>query len=137
MDFEAVVMHYPAAEGLFLSPQFSVKASGKEWSCPDLVALDFSKPQVQVVEVTTAADISGLLGKIAARENQWFNHLRPQLQNRGVIDDSWNFTMRAFVREDCLDKVLRKFHDAEDVRVEAIEHVAFPWRWPWSKFPKD
>jgi len=70
MDFEAVVMHYLAAQGLFLSPQFIIRDGAGEWSCPDFVALDFSRHQVQVVEVTTAYDVSGLIKKIQDKEKQ-------------------------------------------------------------------
>ena len=137
MDFEAVVMHYLAAEGLFLSPQFSVRDdSGGEWSCPDLVALDFSKHQVQVVEMTTASNVSALVEKIRQRENQWFRHLRQQLVTRRAIDGSWSIVVRAFVREENVENVRRVFNGAKDVIVEPIESVTFSWKWPWDRFPK-
>jgi hypothetical protein len=136
MDFESVVMYYLAAEGLFLSPQFSVKdSSGGEWSCPDFVALDFSKREVQVVEVTTAATVSGIVEKLEKREDQWFRHLRPQLARRGVVDESWKYLVRVFVRESNVEMIRQKLSDAEDVVVEPIEKIAFSWKWPWGKFP--
>jgi hypothetical protein len=137
MDFESVVMYYLAAQGLFLSPQFSIRgASGGEWSCPDFVALDFSKHEVQVVEVTVASNVSGLLEKIQDRERQWFQYLRQQLVQRGVIDGSWKLIVRAFVRQDQLEKVRSKFLNAEDVKVEPIEQVTFSWKWPWHEWTK-
>lgn len=136
MDFEAIVMYYLAAEGLFLSPQFSIRNGAGEWSCPDFVALDFPKHQVQVVEVTSAHDVSGLVKKIKDRDKQWFQRLRPQLVQRGAIDDSWRFILRAFVRKDRVEVVQSKFRDAQDVIIESIEDIAFPWKWPWDQWSK-
>ncbi len=137
MDFESVVMYRLAAEGLFLSPQFSIRDdSGGEWCCPDFVALDFGKRQVQVVEVTTASDVANLIEKIKKREQQWFQKLRSQLLRRGVIQDSWSFIVRAFVRQQHVKAIVSNVDGAEDVVVEAIEKVTFAWEWPWDQFPK-
>lgn len=62
-NFESLVMSYLASQGLFLSPQFSIKDGDEEWSCPDFVALDFRKREIQVVEVTTSYNVKGLIQK--------------------------------------------------------------------------
>jgi len=135
MDFEPVVMHYLAAQGLFLSPQFSIpNATVREWSCPDFVALDFIKKQAQVVEVTIADNVRNLVAKIQNRENQWFQPLKSHLLERKVIDPRWCFVVRAFVRGDRFDYVHARFKDDKDVIIERIEDVTFSWKWPWKEW---
>ncbi|MCX7108833.1 MAG: hypothetical protein NTX45_01650 [Proteobacteria bacterium] len=52
MDFESLVLHYLAAKGFFLSPQFSIYAqNGTVWRCPDFVGLDFANKQVNIIEL--------------------------------------------------------------------------------------
>ena len=135
MDFEALVMQYLASQGLFLSPQFSVTGTdGKEWSCPDFVALDFAKRQVQIVEVTTAWDVSNLVKKVGNRDTQWFSLIRAQLLRRKIIDESWSLVVRVFVRKDRSSELTRHFGDARDVSVECLEDIAFSWKWPWNEW---
>ncbi|RPI99391.1 MAG: hypothetical protein EHM36_16065 [Deltaproteobacteria bacterium] len=136
MDFENIVMYYLAAQGLFLSPKFPIKDGGGEWSCPDFVALDFNNHQVQVIEVTTAYDVSGLIAKIQDRNKQWFERLQIQLLKRGVIDTSWKFIVRVFVRKDREDTIRAKFQYEDDVSIEIIEKIAFSWKWPWDEWSK-
>lgn len=97
MDFEAVVMQYLAAKGLFLSPQFSIRDGGREWSCPDFVALDFRQLEIQVIEVSAAYAIHRLVEKLRNCEEQWFKRLRPQLVALGVTDESWECVAYAYV----------------------------------------
>lgn len=96
----------------------------------------FWKTPVQVVEVTTASNIATLIEKIKKREQQWFQKLRPQLLRRGVIQDSWSFIVRAFVRQQNVEAIVRNVDGAEDVVVEPIEKVTFSWEWPWDQFSK-
>lgn len=134
MDFEALVMHYLAAQGLFLMPQFAVSDGGGEWSCPDFVALDFRAHEVQVVEVTTAYDVSGLVEKIQNRETQWFQRLTPQLIALGIPVSDWNNIVRVFVRKDRHGSINAKVSNSRDVRIETLEDIAFPWKWPWGQW---
>jgi hypothetical protein len=134
VDFEALVMHYLTAQGLFLAPQFSVSDHVGEWSCPDFVALDFRQHEIQVVEVTTAYDISGLIKKIYHRDTQWFGRLTPQLISLGVPVSGWKNIVRAFVRKDRYEHMAAKLSSNPDVRIEALEDIAFSWKWPWDQW---
>lgn len=134
MDFEALVMHYLTAQGIFLAPQFSVADGGCEWSCPDFVALDFRAQEVQVVEVTTARNVCGLIKKIQNREAQWFTRLIPQLIALGIPISGWNNIVRVFVRKDRYESIKAKFSGAQDVRIETLEDIAFSWKWPWDQW---
>lgn len=134
MDFESLVMNYLTAQGLFLSPQFSVRDGDGEWSCPDFVALDFRVHEIQVVEVTTAYKVAGLVKKIQNREEQWFRRLRPQLVALGIPVSGWRNVVRIFVRRDRCDYMNSKFASAADVKVEVLEDIAFAWRWPWDEW---
>ena len=67
-----------------------------------------------------------------ARESRWFGPLRRQLQRlRFPIDDEWTFGCRVFVREDAVEYVKSSVTDPIRVTIEALEDVAFPWRWSW------
>lgn len=134
MDFEALVMHYLTAQGLFLAPQFSVSDSGGEWSCPDFVALDFRAHEVQVVEVTAAYDVGGLIEKIQDPETQWFRRLIPQLIALGIPVSGWNNIVRVFVRKDRHESIKAKVSNSREVRIGSLEDIAFPWRWPWDQW---
>jgi len=132
MDFESLVMYFLASEGYFLSPQFSIGVGRSDWSCPDFVALDFTKKRVVVVEVTTAYDVSSLVEKIYNRDQQWFQRLRQILLSRKVVTPEWSFAVRAFVRADRLEYTRAKFTDIPDVTITDIESIAFSWKWPWD-----
>ncbi len=132
MDFESLVMYYLASEGLFLSPQFLIGVGRSDWSCPDFVALDFTKQKVLVVEVTTAYNVSSLIEKIHNRDQQWFQRLRPLLLSRKVVTTEWSFAVRAFVRADRLEYTKAAFSDSPDITITDIESIAFSWKWPWD-----
>ena len=132
MTFEPIIMQYLASQGLFLSPQFSIRVDNREWSCPDFVAIDFLNSEVQVVEVSTAYDINGLVGKIRERESQWFEKLRAQLPTLGVPEKEWKYVVHVFIRSDRKEYIAKEFSGQTDVRITAIEEVAFRWTWPWD-----
>ncbi|MFT4927335.1 MAG: hypothetical protein ACI8WB_003441 [Phenylobacterium sp.] len=138
MEFEQIIMTYLAREGLFLSPQFIVLEKGKEWSRPDFIAINFKKKEIQVVEVTTAQDISRLMAKVADKNNQWFDKLIPQLKSSKVIpnedDNGWTNVVRLFIREDCKQYAEKKVKGNDNVFIEILEDLAFSWKWPWDKW---
>ncbi len=74
--FEFSIATYLTRGGkVFIAPQFSVSGdrAGSEWSCPDIVALNFEnlgRPEVLVVEVATGSNIRGLLEKVRERKTQ-------------------------------------------------------------------
>lgn len=70
MYFEALVMNYLTGQDLFLSPQFSIRDGGREWNCPNFVSLNFRRREIQIVGVTIAYNIIGLIEKIQNREEQ-------------------------------------------------------------------
>ncbi|MEW6777038.1 MAG: hypothetical protein AB1405_12130 [Bdellovibrionota bacterium] len=133
--FEELVMQYLTKNGhahTFVCPQFSIKAeSGKEWSCPDFVALDFKNRQVKVVEVTINSDPRKTLGKkLKQKDGQWINLLRKQLAPLGISEESgWGFGVLAFVREEYVEA----FAGSDGISVVGIETIAVPWKWDWSE----
>jgi hypothetical protein len=129
MDFETTVLYYLARKGLFLSPQYPILADGSEWSCPDFVGLDFVKKEVSVVEVTTAYQVGELLQKVNDRENYWFQRLREQLRRDKVVDNSWQYMVRVFLRQERIDYFKRNLAEANGVVLQALEEIAFPWAW--------
>lgn len=130
--FESLVTAYLTHKGdTFVCPQFPVNdENGNPWSCPDLVALNFPNKRIEIVEVTTAYDVSKLIEKVRKREGQWYGPLRQHLTKNKIADDTWGMVVRVFVRKDRLvsfDSV-----KAADVSVEALEDRAFAWQWPWA-----
>lgn len=132
--FEQLVLGYLAKDPyVFVSPQYSIKAdNGSEWSCPDLVALDFKRPAVYVVEVSSAANVKRLAEKVADLENQWVQKLKAQLLNHKVIDDTWPIEIRIFIRKNCKEQFFKIVGDHSNVRVEFLEDISIPWLWKWE-----
>lgn len=136
--FEEIVTYYLSRSGsAFVVPQYSIcDDRGGELSCPDLVTLDLPAAEVNVVEVKTAPHqrLGDLVSNINAREVRWFEPLRLQLPRLGFpIDERWRFGCRVFVRKDAVDYVKARVTDHTRVTIEALEDVAFPWRWQWPK----
>lgn len=128
MDLDALVMRYLAAQGLFLSPYFSIDGEWENRSHPDFVALDFGAREIQVVKVSTAYNIGDLVERIENREAHWFSKVVPVLVDRGIPVAGWTPIMRAFICQDRHDFMLSRIGRCPDVRVEVLEDVDFPCR---------
>ena len=135
MDFENFVMFYLCKiEGLFISVQYSIlDDNGNDWSCPDFIALDIKNKQVQIVEVTTAANMKNIIIKVEKKDEYWINKLKIQLLNNKIIDESWNdFIIRLFVREQNVKMLEKRFESlANQIKIASIESIAYHWNWPW------
>jgi hypothetical protein len=90
------------------------------------VALDFSKKEVVVVEITTAYDIASLVEKVRKRNEQWFDPLRNQL-SADKIAENWDVRFLGFVRRDRLETAKNHFAGQAEVAFAAIEDCAFSW----------
>lgn len=103
------------------------------WSCPDIVALNYRNKQIWVVEVSTAADAKDLARKVKDRDKQWFGKLRDLLggPSSTVIDASWSFVIKAFIRQDAVQGFQRILGEPlpKDVEVEILDNIRFPWQW--------
>ena len=128
--YEHLVMWFLTTSGdVFLAPQYSIAGDdGREWSCPDFVALDFHEKIVWVVEVSTSYDHVTLRAKIAAREKQWNERLRGQLERLGVAA-GWKTRVLAFVRNDAATKLSALFAQNVDVTVACLDSLGAPWTW--------
>ncbi len=97
--YEHIVLAYLTKDAfVFVSPQYSIRGDKGEWSCPDLVALNFRDRRVAVVEVSTAWNPKSLREKVQNRDAQWITRLRDQLRALNVIDAAWTFEVQLFVR---------------------------------------
>ena len=123
-----VLAHITKARWIFVHPQYSIKGDTGEWSCPDIVALDFKRHLVLVVEVSTAANPKSLRARVADRENQWINKLRSQLIADTVIDDEWHFCVELYVRE-CAEARIRGAFDGvgTPVQIHVLEKLESLW----------
>jgi len=132
--FEELVLGYLAKDPyIFVSPQYSIKAeNGSEWSCPDLVALDFRTPAIYVVEVSSASNVKRLAEKVADLQNQWVEKLKTQLLRHKVVGKDWPVVVRVFIRKQYKEQFFKIVGDRPDVHVECLEDIAFPWLWKWE-----
>lgn len=117
--YENLVMWYLTRNKyIFISPQYSILGdTGKEWSCPDFVALNFKDKEVSIVEVSTAFYPDSLAKKVKDRNSQWIEKLKAQLKGYRVIDDNWKFKVEVFIRKDAKDKFINAIGNAPDVSI--------------------
>ncbi len=121
---EQVIGAYLVQGGeVFIAPSYNI---GNGWSCPDFVALDFSKAEIVVVEVTTAYEIGALIEKVRKCEEQWFIPLRARFKEFKIAEN-WNMRFLGFVRRDRLEKAKSAFASAPKVTFAVIEDCAFSW----------
>jgi Holliday junction resolvase-like predicted endonuclease len=130
--FEEIVMTYLTKldDHVFVRHQFPVKeGSPSNWRWPDFVTLDFKNRIVSIVEVSTAYNIDRLAEKVNNRENQWIIRIRDQLMTQNVIDSSWNFMVKVFIREKRCDEFSNKIKDHNGVEIIKLEDISFPWEY--------
>jgi hypothetical protein len=130
--FEDLVMTYLTKDPfVFISPQYDI---GKGSSYPDFVALNFREKKVCSVEVSTGYNtIKNLAKRVANRQTKWIDKLKDQLQScpNPIIDESWQFVVHIFIREDCVSIFNNIVGGVIDVKVVELEKMAFPWNWEW------
>jgi hypothetical protein len=101
---------------VFVSPQYSVMdETGKEWTCPDFVMLNFRDRTISIFEVDTVAHPKNLERKAADRHKQWLTKLRSQLKRNAVVDASWAIRVDVFVRHQAVPKFKEEFSQENDV----------------------
>jgi hypothetical protein len=89
---------------VFVSPQYSIRdASGKVWSCPDFVALNFRERIVSVVEVTTGYIADRLAEKVRDCQGYWLGPLKALLEKAKVVDATWQYRVDVFVRRSAVE----------------------------------
>lgn len=148
MTAEAMVMEYLTRNGLaFVCPQFSIawdKERRDGGSCPDLLAIDLKNRDVAVVEVTTKAEIAGLLARLRERRMRWYEPLEHRFNPPSESESSgmatwelpWAIKPRfiGFIRGGLVQKAYGSFPDDEsnsDVTFFPIEEAGFAYNY-WS-----
>jgi hypothetical protein len=140
-DHEHDIATYLTLDGhVFLAPQYNVaydRDLNEGGACPDFVALDLKLREVIIVEVTAAANIQQLIGRIRERETRWYGPIRRKMREVGVVDDNWKPTrFLGFVREANLLHAKSTFELEVDVAFWAIEKAAFLWSY-WDERMKE
>lgn len=133
--YEYIVMAYLTKDPfVFVSPQYSIREGRGEWSCPDLVALNFRERRVSVVEVSTAPNPKALREKVLDCDKQWITRLRDQLRDFKVIDDSWQFDVQLFIRKEAVQSFdhVRGIGASVEIKITALEDLGLPWEWARS-----
>ncbi len=107
--YEQLVERYLTCNGLaFVCPQFNVaydpiqKDGGSE---PDFVVLDYDAGKNVVVEVTEAANLTGLLDKVGDPNCRWFKPIVRSLNERGIVSETCPIRFLGVVREELLEHV--------------------------------
>ena len=94
--YEDSIATYLTLDGhVFLAPQYNVaydRELNEGGACLDFVALDLKLREVIIVEVTTAANMQPLIGRIEQRETRWYGPIRRKMKEVGVVDDTWKST---------------------------------------------
>jgi hypothetical protein len=129
--YEHIVLAYLTKDPwVFVCPQYSIRGEKGEWSCPDIVALDFKHRLVLVVEISTAYDPKSLREKVASREVHWIEKLQDQLVTNGVIDQGWNFEVHLYVRQSALHGIeAASANPGTPVKIKILEQLGTPWEW--------
>ena len=130
--FEEIVMTYLTKldDHVFVRHQYPVKdGSPNNWRWPDFVALDFKEKIVSIVEVSTAYNIDRLAEKVNNRNDQWIIKIKEQLKAHNMIDDSWNFMVKVFIREKRSGDFKKKVTDDNGVEIIELEDISFPWKY--------
>ena len=130
--YENLVMWYLTRKKyVFVSPQYPILGkTGKEWSYPDFVALNFKDKEVSIVEVSTAFYPDSLIRKVKDRSSQWIDKLKGQLKRYRVIDDDWkSFKIEVFIRKSAKDKFMKAIGNPPDVSIKILEKLSVPWEW--------
>ena len=95
-DHEHDIATYLTLDGhVFLAPQYNIaydRELNEGGTCPDFVALDLKLREVVIVEVTTAANMQPLIGRIEQRETRWYSPIRRKMKEVGVVEDGWKPT---------------------------------------------
>jgi hypothetical protein len=125
--FEEAVMEYLTHDGdVFVCPQY--RANGAN---PDFVALNFTKHQIEVVEVNGGQEPQQSLAP-KVNDRKWVNNLVAQLREKKVIDGSWKRILRVFIIKAKKEQFCKKIVSPHDVLVETIDDV-FACLLDWQK----
>lgn len=130
---EAVLWYITAPRTRFICPQYDLaweKMSGG--SCPDFVVLDYEKTTIYVVEVSTAAQIAGLVERVTQRETRWYGPIQIQLGQLSPHFAEWQYRVSLFVRGEVADALRLKIAGWKDVSVLSLDEAVFGWRWKWE-----
>jgi Holliday junction resolvase-like predicted endonuclease len=123
---EEAVLEYLTHDGdVFLCPQYRARGGN-----PDFVALNFTKHQIEVVEVSGAYNLKRLVSKV--KEGDWVQEVVQQLKKKRVIDDNWKPVLRVFVAAAYKEEFCKKIGSPSGVIVETIDDV-FACLLDWRK----
>jgi hypothetical protein len=123
----SIAIYLTVGGSFFIAPQYDLKYEMNEGgTCPDFVALDFSRNEIVVVEVTAAANIFPISDRVKARQARWFHPALRRLELQGIRN--WPIRFLGFVRKlDALQKLQEQFADEPDVTFYGIEDASVPW----------
>ena len=133
--FEYGVMRYVAADrSTLLIPQYDIENG---WASLDFLGINSKRRLIYIIEVTTNADISSLLGKIesAFQPGKHVEKLKRQLSKDYAEQyDSWPVRAAVFVRADATDSFKKGLSPAcaQLVDVFSLEDCTFPWEY-WKR----
>lgn len=135
-DHEHDIATYLTLDGhVFLAPQYNIaydRELNEGGTCPDFVALDLKLREVVIVEVTMAANMQPLIGRIEQRKARWYSPIRRKMNEIGIVDDTWKPTrFLGFVRSQNVSQMRDRFASASDVSFWAIEDATFLWSY-WN-----
>ena len=134
--FEEAVLEYISAKpSRLLKSQFRIpydKESRIGGTWPDFLALDFDEECVYIVEVTTAYDISRLVGKVHDRQNRWYEPIKNSALSWHKLVNGWDFRVCLVLRSEVKNKAEKLLVGSDDVSIKTFDQIMSPWRWDWQ-----
>ena len=127
--FEPLIERYLTICGsVFIAPQYALafnKDHEDGGSCPDFVALDFSRRQIVVVEVNGGSSVKDFAARVEARETRWFRPLLRHFEEKKFAVSNWEIRFLGFVRKANVAKLQKMFLNDDGITFFAIEDATF------------
>jgi hypothetical protein len=122
--FKEVVDYLTHCEKVFVSSNLKVeRASHAFYSPPDIVALDFERKEIVIIEIVPAWDLTQLCTRVNQREARWCTPIKATLISQRIVTRSWAVRVLALVPEQTLPEARRRFTGLEDVACWALEQI--------------
>jgi hypothetical protein len=123
-SFEEVVDYLTHCEKVFVSSNLMInRASHVSYSPPDIVALDFGRKEIVIIDIVRAWDLAQLCNRIDQREARWYTPIRATLISQRMVTRSWTVRVLALIPEQMLPEAHCRFAGLEDVACWALEQM--------------
>jgi hypothetical protein len=122
--FEEVVNYLTHCEKVFVSSNLVVdQASHASYSPPDILALDFGRKEIVIIDIVVAWELTELCRRVSQREARWCAPIKDTLISHRMVTRSWTVRVLVLVPERVLPEARRRFAALEDVTCWGLEQM--------------